>query len=204
VSTAEEILTCAGTRYSYSPSVFALTDAIKQKKERIAFVGTPCQIRALRRMQTAGLKKYTAPVKFMIGLMCSECFSYDGLIQKHILGILGVKPSDIEKINIKGKMIITAKSGIQTISLPEAKQHARTGCKSCNDFSSELADISVGGLGLNEWTFTIIRTDRGEEMFSNAEEKGKLNVRDAKEETNALTLLSKLSKKKSQNLVCQP
>jgi coenzyme F420 hydrogenase subunit beta len=202
--TPEDILECAGTRYSYSPNILALTEAIKEKKTSIAFVGTPCQIRAIRKMQMLGLKKYTRPLKFLIGLMCSECFTYEGFIEKHIHEILGLNLNDIRKINIKGKILVETKSEVKTIPLAEAKQYARKSCKFCDDFSSELADISAGGLGLNRWTFTIIRTEKGEELFSSAEKAGCLNVKNVDEETNALNLLTKLSKKKRKaREVCQ-
>jgi coenzyme F420 hydrogenase subunit beta len=196
-TTLEEILASAGTKYSYSPNILALTEAVKQKKN-IAFVGTPCQIRAVRRMHVAGLR-YASPVKFLIGLMCSECFLYEGLMGKHVREALGIDLGSIRKMNIKGKMLITTESGVQTISLAEAKQYARANCGFCNDFSSELADISAGGLGLDGWTFTIVRTEKGEQLFARAEKEGSIKTRNATEEANALNLLSKLSRKKRQN-----
>ena len=197
-TTAEEILQSAGTKYFYSPNILALTDAIKQKKNDIAFVGTPCQIRAIRKMQMAGLKKYVAPIKILIGLACSECFTYEGLMQNHIRKKLGINPNDVKKINIKGKMLVTLDSGTVSIPLAETKQYARQSCRLCEDFSSELADISAGGLGLEGWTFLIIRTEKGEELFSEAEKAGVIKTRLASEEANALNLLNKLSKKKRQ------
>jgi coenzyme F420 hydrogenase subunit beta len=190
--TSEEVLECAGTRYSYSPNVLALAEGVKQKKASIASVGTPCQIRAIRKMQMLGLKKYAAPVKLLIGLMCSECFTYEGLMEKHIQETLGINLSDIRKINIKGKMFVTTISEVKIVPLAEAKQYARESCKFCDDFSSELADISVGGLGLDGWTFTIVRTKKGEELFSNAEEAGVIETGNVNEEVNALGLLHKL------------
>lgn len=195
-TTSKEILESAGTRYFYSPNILALPEAIKQKKTKIAFVGTPCQIRAIRKMQLAGLKKLVNPLSFVIGLMCSECFVYDGLVEKHIKGTMGANISNIKKMNIKGKMIVTTDLGIKTISLAEIKQCARKNCHFCSDFSSELADISVGGLGLEGWTFTIIRTEKGEALFSKASTSNIFNIRSIDEEPNALTLLNKLSKKK--------
>jgi coenzyme F420 hydrogenase subunit beta len=147
-----------------------------------------------------GLKRYTSPLKFLIGLMCSEGFTYEGLMEKHIHGKLGVDLNSIERINIKGKMLVKTNSGITTIPLVEIKQYAREGCSFCDDFSSELADISVGGLGLDGWTFTIIRTEKGEELFSGAERAGTIKTRNVNEETNALNLLHRLSKKKRQLL----
>ena len=195
-TTFDEILQSAGTKYFYSPNILAIAEAIKQKKSNVAFVGTPCQIRAIRKMQLAGLKKYVAPLKVLIGLACSECFVYEGLMKNHIHGKLGVDPKRVNKINIKGKMLVTLDSETVAIPLAEAKQHARKSCHFCEDFSSELADISMGGLGLEGWTFVIIRTEKGEELFSNAEKAGAITTRDASTEPNALNLLVKLSKKK--------
>lgn len=195
-TTADEILRSAGTKYFYSPNILALAKAIEQKRSILAFVGTPCHIRAVRKMQLAGLKKYVAPLKFLIGLACSECFIYEGLMENHIRGKLGINPNHIKKINIKGKMLATLDTETVAIPLAEAKQYTRKSCRFCEDFSSEFADISVGGLGLEGWTFVVIRTEKGEELFSAAEKAGALLTRDASVEPNALNLLIKLSKKK--------
>ncbi|MEM2995845.1 MAG: Coenzyme F420 hydrogenase/dehydrogenase, beta subunit C-terminal domain [Candidatus Bathyarchaeia archaeon] len=195
-TTSKEILESAGTRYSYSPNILALTEAIKQKRAKISFVGTPCQIRAIRKMQMAGLKKYTAPLKILVGLMCSECFIYEGLVHELIHQKLGVNPNNVAKVNIKGKLFITTKSDVKSISLAEAKQYARESCKSCEDFSSELADISVGGLGLDGWSFVVIRTENGETLFEMAEKTGVLETQPVERNASALNLLVKLSTKK--------
>jgi len=196
-ATAEEILRSAGTKYFYSPNILAIAKAIEQKKGSVAFVGTPCQIRAVRKMQLAGLKKYVAPLKLLIGLACSECFTYEGLMENHIRKKLGIDPNSIRKINIKGKMLVNLDSGTVAIPLAEAKQYARKSCHFCEDFSSELADISVGGLGLEGWTFAVIRTEKGEELFTRAEKAGAITTKDASLEPNALNLLIKLSRKKT-------
>jgi coenzyme F420 hydrogenase subunit beta len=195
-TTSEEIVECAGTKYCYSPNILALAEAVEQKKTSIAFVGTPCEVRAIRQMQMAGLRKFVAPVKFVIGLMCSECFTYEGLLKKHLGETLGLNLNNIRKINIKGKMLVKTESGVKIIPLTDAKRYARESCRFCDDFSSELADISAGGLGLDGWTFAVLRTEKGEELFSKAEKTGILNVKTVESENNALNLLNKLSKKK--------
>jgi len=195
-TTSEDLLEAAGTKYSCSPNVLLLTDVAKQRKANVAFVGIPCQIQAVRNMQMAGLKEYTASLKFLIGLMCSECFTYEGLMEDHIRGKLGISLADIRKMNIKGKMLVTTDSGVTSIPLAEIKQYAQKSCSVCDDFSSELADISVGGLGLDGWTFAIIRTDKGEALFSSAEKTGFLKTKIVDTKTKALNLLIKFSKKK--------
>jgi coenzyme F420 hydrogenase subunit beta len=134
--------------------------------------------------------------------MCTESFTYEGLMQRHIQGVLGINPMDVRKLNIKGKVLVTTKSGeVKAIPLAEAKQYTRKGCLPCVDFSSELADISAGGLGLTDWTFSVIRSAKGEEIFDSAVKAGALRVRAAEEEKFATDLLVKLSKKKKRKLV---
>lgn len=115
---------------------------------------------------------------------------------EYVQGKLGVNLDDVEKINIKGKILVKTRTGMEAIPLGQARQYARESCRFCDDFSSELADISTGGLGLEGWTFTIIRTETGEDLFSNAEKAGFLNVKTADEGQKAFDLLKRLSKKK--------
>ena len=195
-TTQKQIVEAAGTKYSCSSALLALPEVIKQKKTQVAFVGTPCQIHAVRNMQMNGVKKYSAPIKYLVGLMCSECFDYEGLMETHIKGKLGINLNAITKMNIKGKMLVTTPAGTTAIPLADIKQYVRKSCSVCGDFSSELADISVGGLGLDGWTFTIIRTEKGEELFTNAEKTGFLESKPLEEGAFSKGLLLKLSKKK--------
>ena len=195
-TTPQEALECAGTRYTYSPNLLAFQEGVNQNKKRLAFVGTPCQIHALRKIEGL-LLKYVNPLQLTIGLLCTESFTYEGLMEKHIQGKLGIDLHDVKKINIKAKVLVTTKSGeVKVIPLKEAKQYTRKSCTTCTDFSSELADISVGGLGLSDWTFTIIRTKKGEELFERAVREGVLKTRPVEEEKRAFDLLVKLSKRK--------
>lgn len=194
--TAEEILSCAGTKYSYSPNILAITEGIKQKAANMAFVGTPCQIYAVRKMQMAGLKRHTGSLRLLVGLMCSECFTYEGLMERHIQEKMGINLNSIRKMNIKGKMLVTTETEVKAIPLAETKPYVRKSCSFCQDFSSELADISMGGLGLDGWTFVVIRTKEGEELFEKAEKAETFKVRPVAEGEFALNLLVKLSRKK--------
>jgi coenzyme F420 hydrogenase subunit beta len=192
---AAGLLACAGTRYIYSPNLFALKEGITQKKSSLAYVGTPCQIQAIRRMEMTSLKRYVRPIKFTIGLMCTESFG-DGLV-RHVEQALGVSRNDIIKMNIKGQLFVTTKSGeVKTVSLKEIRQYTRRGCLPCTDFSGEFADLSAGGLGMTGWTFVIVRTDKGEAVFRETEKAGIIETRPVEEEKFASELLVKLSEKK--------
>lgn len=195
VTTREAILESAGTRYSYSANILVLPRATGKAKA-LAFVGTPCQIRAIRKMQIARIN-VVANIKLLIGLLCSECFIYDGLM-KEIHEKLGVRPTEIKKIDIKGKMLIKTEQETKTLSLADAKKQARKSCRHCQDFSSELADISAGGLGQDRSTLTIIRTEVGENLFSKAARAGLIRVMEPNE--SVLSLLRRFSVKKACDL----
>jgi len=194
---AEEIIKSAGTRYTYSPNILALRDAVAQGRKNLAFVGTPCQIQAVRKIQALPLNRYAKRLNFTVGVFCSECFSYDGLVNKLIKEELNVNPNEVKKMNIKGKFIITLIDGnVKSVSLREAKRYVNNCFSACSDFSAELADISVGGVGLSGWTFTVLRTEKGENIFEEAESKGFLETRPVERDSKALNLLIKLSRKK--------
>ncbi len=196
-TTPNELLEHAGTRYSYSPNMLALQEGLKERKETLAFVGTPCQIHAIRKIQMLPLKKYAKRLGFTVGLMCTESFDYSGLFESHIKENMGIDLNQIKKVNIKGKILISLESGeVKSLSLSEAKQYARKSCNYCSDFSAELADISAGGLGLSGWTFIIVRTEKGEEILTGARRAKMIRTKDANTEPFAMSLLTKLSKKK--------
>jgi len=191
----QDVLDAAGSKYTCSQSPLALVSEVrKQMKARVAFVGAPCQIRALRHLQMVESQKFDF-AEFSIGLMCSSCFRHE-LITEFVQKKLGINPRDILKMNIKQRLMITTRAGVTEAAISEIEPYKQKGCGVCRDFSSELADISVGGLGLIGWSFTIIRSERGDELFSGAEKAGFLRTKTVSSEDKAYRLLVKVSRKK--------
>jgi len=63
------------------------------------------------------------------------------------------------------------------IPLSEVEKHILPSCRTCTDFTSELADISVGGAyPLQDWSTVIIRTKAGEDFVYKAVENGIINT----------------------------
>lgn len=194
-TTPREILEAAGSKYVCSQSPLALiADAEKQGKTKVALVGLPCQIRTFRRLQIANPSK-VACVKLSLGLMCSGCFSYE-MITDFVQKKLSINLQSITKMNIKKKMLIATNEGVVSVALSEISPYKQKCWDSCFDFSSELADVSFGGLGLDGWTFVVIRSEKGEEMFRNAEKAGLLQTRSVSSDDDSVKLLTRLSRKK--------
>jgi len=190
----DEILSSAGTRYAYSPNLLALRDAVSHNCRKIAFVGVPCQIEALRMIQILPVKRYAERLVFAIGLFCSGCFSFDSLAGM-IRDLLRLDPNDALKVRIKGEIaVFTVHGDERHISIRDAKRYFRRCNLTCTDFSAELADISAGGIGLKGWTITVLRSSFGERIFDDAASKGLLEVKDADEET--IRLLIRVSRRK--------
>jgi coenzyme F420 hydrogenase subunit beta len=81
------------------------------------------------------------------------------------------------------------------VPLKEAHAWTREGCTSCPDFAAEHADISTGGIGaFGDWTLTLLRTEKGEELFNDMEVAGVIETRPIEDDPGAVTLLNKLSR----------
>lgn len=170
----EDLKNFAGTRYTISPTLLGVREAVEDYgKSRIAVVGVPCQIRAIRKMQTTpmGALKLGDKIALTIGLFCMECFNYEGIIRDYLQNKKGIDLSKIRKFAIKkGKFIVKlADQNDIEAPLEEVKPYAKPACHYCGDFTAELADISVGSVGSAEgWSTTIVRTEVGRKLFEAA------------------------------------
>lgn len=225
VTTVEEILASAGSWYTYCPNNLALEQADKLGLTRVAFVGVPCQITPVRKMQAADpamldngrkkekhlerqtkfLKGFGERVALTIGLLCSEVFTFDGLMRDMIEGQLGIALADIAKFNVKGKVLIDTRAGERVeIPLKQAQEFARPECHHCGDFSAELADLSCGGVGATDWTIVVLRTARGEAAFDRAAAEGVFEVQPMSAFETSMKVLLRLARKQRQRVPTPP
>jgi coenzyme F420 hydrogenase subunit beta len=172
----DDILSAVGSKFFPSSVAKAYGSAVYgYGKGNIVFVGVPCHVLALRKME-AWQHKISGNLKITIGLFCFGTFSFSSLLD-YLTKTYKIKPSDIERIHLSSKFEIQTKSGVTQIPLAEIEDHIMPSCRTCTDFTSELADISVGGAyPLNEWSTVIIRTKAGEDFFYKAVENGVINT----------------------------
>lgn len=199
----ESVLACAASRYTYSPNTLALQEAMRAEVAPIAVVGVPCQVDGMRLQQHSSIRLemanwYRSNVVLVMGLFCSEAFTHESLDR---LGeMIGEPRSRIDNINIKGKVVVRLDDGeIKTASLKQYREFARPACLYCLDYSAENADIAFGGIGLDDWTFTLVRTERGHEAFQRALDAGVIEQRPLEDEPRGQFLLEKLSAAKKLN-----
>lgn len=156
-------------QYMTFTSVQEFDAMIKQDLKRVAFVGTPCQIKSLRKMQVLNLVPSDA-IKFCFGLFCSGNFTFGEKEQAQLADRAGIAWEDVARINLKDKLIITLNSGeIRTVDLEEMDSMKHYACHYCSDYSAEFADISFGGIGAPQgWTTLITRTPLGRAVLADS------------------------------------
>jgi coenzyme F420 hydrogenase subunit beta len=180
----DDILSAVGSKFFPSSVAKAFGSAVVgYGKTKIAFVGVPCHIRALRKIE-AWQHKIGPSLKISIGLFCFGTFSHSTLLD-HLEKEYGVKASEIKQMRLSKQFVIHTDKGVIRIPLKEIEEHLLPSCGVCTDFTSELADISIGGAyPLEGWSTVIIRTKTGEDFFYEAVEKGVLSIQPIESEPN--------------------
>jgi coenzyme F420 hydrogenase subunit beta len=141
------------------------------------------------------------PVKLVIGLMCCETFDYDAFMVGKVETELGIPLTDVAKVNVKGKVIVTRRDGTDVnIPLREARPYANEWCHHCPDFAAEHADLSCGGLGMEGWTMILVRSEEGASFLERAAEAGAVELRAAEERPDALEVMDRLARKQRQRI----
>ncbi|MCC6202291.1 MAG: Coenzyme F420 hydrogenase/dehydrogenase, beta subunit C-terminal domain [Gammaproteobacteria bacterium] len=224
-TTVAEIKASAGSWYTYCPNPLALAAVRKRKLERVAFVGVPCQITPLRKMEFIDpgvlisakkvpevvsrhrgfLRGQPGRVAFSVGLFCTEVFTPE-LMTERIERQLGIPLAEITKVNVKGEIRISCDSGAMArIPLDEAMQgYQRPECRHCGDFSAELADFSCGGVGTDGATIVVLRTHKAVELWRDFEASGAVETWPIAEHRKAWNILLRLARQQRGRVPLSP
>jgi len=201
----EGILAGAGTKYTPSATLIGLRDAVENAESgQIAVVGTPCQVRAIRKIQALDVAPVEmAPGKlFVVGLFCMESYGYESLIERY-LPSKGVNPAEVTKFLIKKGRFIAQSGEDERINVPlkELRSNVRSACNLCRDFTAEFSDLSVGSVDAPVgWSTLIIRNDKGLDAVREAEKRGLIEIRKIEDPGEELRVTHVLSQRKSQNI----
>jgi coenzyme F420 hydrogenase subunit beta len=199
--TPDEVVACAGSFYNQTMALAALDlkghDLPPQP--RIAVVGTPCEVQAIRAMQARpwawGSQKVDA-VLLTIALLCTKSFNYEKLMVGEIQRRRGIPLEKVGKVDvIHGKLLVEDTDGNTLVSEPVRDFHgaALKGCDECADFLGRAADISVGSVGSADgWSSVLVRSQAGRAAFDRV--RARLELRDL-DRVEALHKLDALDKK---------
>jgi len=182
VTSSDELAKTAGTKYSNCANLAAFTEAKEKGLEKIAVVGLPCQIEGVRKIQHYPIEDVDLEgrIAFTVALFCKSNFLYDGLLLDIVQGRYGIDLKKMKKIDIKGKnVIVTTAKGDTEISLKEAHEFERKGCKVCWDFTSRISDFSAGSVGAPAgYTAVIARNKMAKDLLHKMEKDKAIECKD--------------------------
>ena len=156
-STAPEILQGAKSRY-YPIEISEILEIVREQPARYAFVGLPCFVKAIRRIQLQD-PIINDRIKFCIGLVCghlksaafAECFAWQ----------MGIQPGDLKEIDFRVKLPNRSAGDYGVYSKGSHKESTHptrqllggnwgynffrnSACDFCDDVFAETADVAVG------------------------------------------------------------
>lgn len=169
VTDPDDLAQCRGMRMGFAPTLAALEPAIAAGHTRIAIVGIPCQVYALRQIeQRLGLDRL-----YVIGTPCSDNTTTENF--HHFLSLLDDAPDTISYLEFRAdyKVELRFDDGrsprvVPFLKLPISKlspDFFPLTCKTCVDYTNRLADITVGYMGGDGDQWVITRNARGAEML---------------------------------------
>lgn len=168
VTAAADMAECRGMRMGYAPLLSLLEPAVQQGHRRLAVIGIPCQVYALRALQPEwGLEQL-----YVIGTPCSDNTTTEHFHQ--FLALLSDQPETIEYLEFRADYHVELRfnSGeireIPFLKLPISQLPADffpLTCQSCVDYTNALADITVGYMGGDGQQWVVVRNQRGKALL---------------------------------------
>ena len=171
---------------------------IERGCKKIAVVGLPCHIHALRKMQMAeDPPEIARAVQLCIGLFCAATYYFEGI--RHLLSEFaeiesvedvvamdyrgGKWPGSLTVLTRDGKVNHVATKHEYTWHFLGPAPYKRDRCLMCPDFSARVADLSMGDIFQKvsdnpNLTAILVRTETGEKILDETIKAGKIIVED--------------------------
>jgi len=159
---------CRGMRMGYAPLLSLLDEARAQDITRLAVIGIPCQVYALRALeQELGFERLT-----VIGTPCSDNTTTPNF--HTFLNLLSEKPDSITYLEFRADYHVELrfedgrKREIPFLQLPISNlpgDFFPLTCRTCVDYTNVLADITIGYMGGQGEQWVIARNARGEALL---------------------------------------
>ncbi len=169
VTRAEDMAACRGMRMGYAPTLALLEPARDAGHRRIAMIGIPCQVYALRALEAKlGFERL-----YVIGTPCSDNTTTARF--HDFLALLSDAPETINYLEFRADFRVElrfddgARREIPFLALPISKlppDFFPLTCRTCVDYTNSLADITVGYMGGEGEQWLLVRNARGEELMN--------------------------------------
>jgi len=168
VTKAEGMAACRGMRMGFAPLLALLEPARARGFRRLAVIGIPCQVHALRALE----QEYGFERIYVIGTPCSDNTTTQRF--HDFLNLLDDDPDTITYLEFRADYHVELRFTdgrtriIPFLRLPISKlpgDFFPLTCRTCVDYTNVLADITVGYMGGQGEQWLLVRNERGEELL---------------------------------------
>jgi coenzyme F420 hydrogenase subunit beta len=179
IDKASDMAKCRGMRMGYAPLLSLLEPAIAKGYKKMAVIGIPCQVYALRALEKElGLEKL-----YVIGTPCSDNTTTENF--HHFLSLVSSEPDEINYLEFRADYHVEVrfkngkKKEIPFLQLPLStlpNDFFPLTCRTCVDYTNVLSDITVGYMGGQGEQWLIVRNERGEELLALLGDEGRTSA----------------------------
>jgi coenzyme F420 hydrogenase subunit beta len=169
VTEASAMAECRGMRMGYAPLLSLLEPAVARGWTRLAIIGIPCQVHALRALESElGLDDL-----YVVGTPCSDNTTTENF--HRFLSLLSDRPERIEYLEFRADYHVEVRfqggevREIPFLQLPISQLPSDffpLTCRTCVDYSNVLSDVTVGYMGGEGEQWLLVRNPRGEELVT--------------------------------------
>lgn len=179
VTDARDLANCRGMRMGYAPLLSLLEPAKAAGYKRLAVIGIPCQIYALRSLE----REFGFERLYVIGTPCSDNTTTENF--HTFLSLIAEQPDEVTYLEFRADYHVEMrfKNGqrkkIPFLLLPLSKlpgDFFPLTCRTCVDYTNSLADITVGYMGGEGQQWLLVRNDRGAELLNLIKDEVRLSV----------------------------
>jgi coenzyme F420 hydrogenase subunit beta len=169
VTEAAGMAACRGMRMGYAPLLSLLEPARAAGHRKLAIIGIPCQIYALRALEG----KLGFDRLYVIGTPCSDNTTTANF--HHFLSLLAEDPATITYLEFRADYRVELRfidgrvKLIPFLQLPISKLPSDffpLTCRTCVDYTNVLADITVGYMAGQGEQWLLVRNARGSELLN--------------------------------------
>ncbi len=174
--TPDEVRATRGNKPCLAPTLDVLTQVRQAGLRRIAYIGTGCQVHALRAIEEQlGLERL-----YIIGIPCTDNTTYPDL--QRFLRVVSRSPETVVHHEFMQDFRIWLKhedGSVEKVNFVDLDVNRLGGelgvfppaCLSCFDYQNGLSDLTIGYMGAplppeERWQWTLIRTERGVELYN--------------------------------------
>lgn len=168
VTQAADMAQVRGMRMGYAPLLALLEPARERGYRRIGVIGIPCQVYALRALETElGFERI-----YVIGTPCSDNTTTARFHE--FLALLTPEPDTVTYLEFRADFMVELrftdgrKREIPFLQLPISQLPSDffpLTCRTCVDYTNALADLTVGYMGGTGEQWLLARNERGEALL---------------------------------------